>query len=149
MSNTPRDDLEPLRQRSFGILASLDKAWEDALLRQKGDMLVEACASLLMYLLASEEERQDCREAVDRLRRRLVTMEDVQAGVLGPPLSRRVDHVQSRVDEIAKIVEELSAKKLRVRRRLAEGPRRRIKYDPRKQRIRAGGRTEPEPRGRG
>ncbi len=90
------DDLQTdVEDKTFRVAKSVYDPWKDALFKQKGDQLVEV---------------------------RLIAIEDVQAGVLGPPLSRRVDHVQSRVDEIAKIVEELSAKKLRVRRRLAEVP---------------------------
>ena len=84
-----------VEQATFGVFAPVLEAWRDALVHQKGDQLIEASASLLAYLRASEEDRQECRELVDRIRRGLTTVEQAMAG--RPGLAARVAALEAAI----------------------------------------------------
>ncbi len=67
--------------KTFRVLQPVYDDWKQYV-GPKGDQMVVASGSLLMWLRASEEERQEARELVDRLRQNRTTVADIIAGTL-------------------------------------------------------------------
>lgn len=103
MPRRRRDDLgmEDWTDKSFRLQKQVYEAFR-ATLGPKGDQMVAATAALVMYLRASEEERQACRELVDKVRRDLVpAQEAVDAGSAGEhSLAGRVERLEKAIKRI-------------------------------------------------